>query len=436
MSQKTTKPSGLKAIVQRWLGIDATFDNNQYGTAQVAARAESGAIVSGESALKLPTVWACTRVVSQTIGAFPVSMFERLADGTHEARPTLPIARIISQRPNADMSATMFWEGLVAQALLWGNGFAEKKFMGSRLVALELLNVERLVWRWLPGNRYEYSYVDLSGKRRVIPEENIFHLPGFAITGRFGLSAIRYGANMMGSGIAADTAASKTFENGLMPTTYFKLAGAPKKEQRDEFRESMQKVSGALNAGKSPVLENGMEVGEVGINPADAQLLESRAYTAAQVCQWFGVPPPIVGITDKASSWASSSERMNLWFLQYGLLPWIRRMEDAVWRQLLTPAQQARHFAKWKYEGLLRADTQARASFYASALQNGYMNRSTVARLEDLPPVPGGDVYTVQSNLVPLDQLGVKTDSDQLRDALDNFLNGSSDDEGDDSDET
>lgn len=420
MNDKAKKPGFVKNTVLTWLGLNS----NTYGVPINGATSTTGAEVTPDSALKLPTVWACTRVIAQTIATFPIHIYERESDDVRTPRPNLPISRILTKRPNEDMSAVMFWEALLAQALLWGNAFAERLYIGDRLVGLDVLSTERLTWRRLNSGEYLYSYVDLDGKRREIQQKDIFHVPGYSTTGRFGLSVISYAVNVMGAAISSDAAAASTFKNGLMPTTYFKWDRNLKPEQRTEARGAIAEISGALNAGKSPLLEKGMEVGEVGINPADAQLLESRNFSSSQICQWFGVPPPIVGITDKASSWASSSEQMNLWFLQYGLMPWIRRITDAIWLQLFTPAQQSRLYAEFKYEGLLRADTPARASLYASALQNGWMNRSTVARLENAPPIPGGDVYTVQSNLVPLDQLGQSSsDSEQLRAAMSQFLN-------------
>lgn len=165
-----------------------------------------------------------------------------------------------------------------------------------------------------------------------------------------------------------------------------------------------------------------MEVGTVGINPDDAQLLESRVFSIEEVCRWFGVPPSMIGCTDKASSWASSSEQLNLWFLQYGLRPWLKRIEQAIWLQLLTPAEQLRYYAEFNVEGLLRADTQSRTNFYSTALQNGWMNRNEVRRLENLPVIDGGEIFTAQSNLLPLDQLGAGIDSPAAKAALLHWL--------------
>ena len=165
-----------------------------------------------------------------------------------------------------------------------------------------------------------------------------------------------------------------------------------------------------------------MEAGEIGINPADAQLLESRAFSIEEVCRWFGVPPSMIGATDKASSWASSSEQLNLWFLQYGLRPWLKRIEQAIWDSLLSPVEQMRYYAEFTVDGLLRADTTARTNFYSTALQNGWMSRNEVRRLENLPAIDGGNIYTAQTNLAPLAMLGAGNESQAVRAALMHWL--------------
>ncbi len=401
----------LKTFLLGWLGVGN--DQQDYGPIG-RAQSDAGPVVSPQKALSLSAVWSCTRLVSQTIATLPLGLYERMPDGSRKLADGAGPSRVISVKANADMTAVTFWECIISQALLLGNGFAEKKRIGQRIVSLELLSSDRLTWRRLIDGSYEFRYIDKSGKSRIIPESNIFHIPGFTMWGKFGMSVIRYGAQVFGSAIAGNQAANSTFKNGLMPTTYFKMDRDLTKNQREEFRENKAALRGSLNAGKQPLLEGGMDVGEMGINPDDAQLLESRVFSIEEVCRWFGVPPSMIGSTDKASSWASSAESLNLWFLQYGLRPWLKRIEQAIHDSLLTPAEQQRYYAEFSVEGLLRTNTAGRTAFYTSALQNGWMNRNEVRLLENLPPVDGGEIYTAQSNLLPLDKLGSTTSPQEV----------------------
>lgn len=416
MKTKTTKPGRIKSAIIKWLGLTHEEWGQYFGKTS-----DTGEVVTTDKALTLSAVWACTRLISQTIATLPVSVYQRTPNGRRN-RDDHQVARLLHSRPNADMTAVVFWESLIANALLQGNGFAEKKRIGGRIVALDPLVPPRLRWQRLPNGQWEYQYTDDDGRVRIIPEEDIFHIPGFTLDGKFGLSVVKYGVQVFGSGLSANKAANRTFANGLQQTTFFKYPTKLRPEQREDAREAIKKLSGAQSAGDPVILEAGMEQGQIGINPDDAQLLESRNFSVEEICRWFGVPPSMVGGGDKASSWASSAENLNLWFLQYGLRPWLKRIEEAVWADLLTPTEQFDHYAEYSVEGLLRADSKARAEFYSTALQNGWMNRSTVARLENLPEIPGGEVFTVQSNLIPLDKLGQTSESEQLRSALTKFL--------------
>jgi len=419
MKTKTNKPGRIKSAVLNWLGFG--LGDTEHWTQWYGRESATGVVVTSDKALTLSSVWACARLVSQTISTLPIGIYERQQDGSR-VNAQIPASTIVRARPNADTTAVTFWESIVAHALLNGNGFAEKKRVGGRLVALELLESTRLTWRKLESGAYEFQYVDDKGRIRKLADTDVFHIPGFTMSGRFGMSVIKYGAEVFGSALAGNQAANATFKNGLHPTTYFKMDRVVDKEQRKDFRDNLKEISGALNAGKSPLLEAGMEVGTIGINPDDAQLLESRVFSIEEVCRWFGVPPSMIGSTDKASSWASSSEQLNLWFLQYGLRPWLKRIEQAIWAQLLSPVEQTRYYAEFSVEGLLRADTTARTSLYSTALQNGWMSRNEVRRLENLPPIEGGDIYTAQTNLLPLSQLGAGTESNAVRSALLHWL--------------
>src|SRR5690606_18255421 len=135
-----------------------------------------------------------------------------------------------------------------------------------------------------------------------IPKSRIWNIPGFSLDGQTGVSVIQYGANVFGAAISAEKAASKTFKNGLLQTIYYKINAFLSKEQRSEFKKNL---SQSIQNGEMPLLEGGSEAGTLGINPADAQLLESRGFSVESICRWFRVPPWMVGHTEKSTSWGT-----------------------------------------------------------------------------------------------------------------------------------
>jgi len=398
------KPAGkIKAALLDWLGIPISLTDgafwSQLGTTS------AGQTVNEQTVLKLTAVWACARLISQTISTLPLGLFEKAASG-RIASKNHSLYTIIHDRPNTDSTAAMFWESFILSMLLHGNGFAEKLKVGGRLVGLKFLNPNYLSITEDANGNYTYAYT-LKSKRQQIPAENIFHVPYFTMGGRWGLSAIRYGVNTFGSALAADTAANSTFEKGLSPTVAFSVERVLTPEQRTAFRENTAAtLSGAINAGNSPILEGGMTAQVISINPKDAQLLESRVFSGEDICRWFGLDPSMIGYGGKVSNWGTGLEQKNLSLLNYCLRPIMIKIEQGINKDLLTPAEQTRFYAEHNIEGLLRGDSAARKEFYASALQNGWMNRNQVAAMENQPSLAGGDIYTVQSNLIPIDQLG------------------------------
>jgi len=265
-----------------------------------SASSEAGVNVNDHNVLQLSAVWACVRLISETIGTLPLGMHERTSTGKRSA-PQHGLHFIISTQPNADTISSVFWEAVVATMLLHGNARCEKLMVGGRVVGLQFLHPSRLmVLRRADGSK-EYRYTDEDGRQRVIPEAQVWTIPGWSLDGKTGVSVIQYGAQVFGAAIATDKAAAGTFKRGLMPTVWFKYPEKLKPNQREEAREFIiNRASGAVNAGKPIILESGMETGVLSIRPKDAQLLESRGYSVEEICRWFRVPPWMVGHTEKS----------------------------------------------------------------------------------------------------------------------------------------
>lgn len=382
-------------------------------------RSASGVDVSAQSMLTISAVWACTRLISETIATLPLSVYERTTTGKRQA-PGHPLHPIIHSAPNADATASVFWEAVVAAMLLRGVARTEILEVSGRIVGLRFLHPDRLRVSRDSRGELEYSLTE-NGRIRSIPASRIWTVPGFSLDGVNGVSVVHYGANVFGSAMAADGAASATFKNGLMPAVYFSMEHVLKPEQRIQFRESLESITGALNAGKTPLLEAGMKAGTIGINPDDAQLLESRAFSVEEICRWFRVPPFMVGHSEKSTSWGTGIEQQMIGFLTFTLGPWLRRLEQAINKDLLK--QSPSFYAKFAVEGLLRADSAGRASFYSSMVNNGILTRDEVRELEDREPMGGNAaVLTVQTAMAPLDSLSEADDSATARSALRNWL--------------
>ena len=177
-------------------------------------------------------------------------------------------------------------------------------------------------------------------------------------------------------------------------------------------------IAGSVERGETPVLEGGTDVGTVGIKPSDAQLLESRSFSVEAICRWFRVPPWMVGHTEKSTSWGTGIEQQMIGFLTFTLAPWLKRIEQAISKDLLTPAERVRYYPKFAVEGLLRADSAGRAAFFGVMVDKGIFTRDEVRELEDMPAMGGNAaVLTVQSAMTTLDALGQDAGAEQVNQA-------------------
>ena len=399
--KKNKQPGRVKSALLNWLGVPislttGTFWEEWFGTSS------SGKVVTADKAIQLSAVWACVRLLSESISTLPLKIYVRQPDGSRKTATDHPAYSILCRRPNSEMTPSRFMLMVVASICLRGNAFIEKKFIANRLVSLVPLLPQNMVVKRLTTGALEYKYTE-NGSERVIPVKNVMNIRGFGLDGVCGMMPMKTGRDVIGSAMAVEESAAKIFEQGLQSSGFLTAEQALNDEQRERLREYMAKFTGSKNAGKIMVLEGGLKYQGVTMNPEDAQMLESRAFSIEEICRWFRVPPFMVGHTTKQSSWASSLEGMNLQFLTHTLRPLLVNIEQEIGRCLLDSDDEV--FAEFSVEGLLRADSAGRAAYYTSALQNGWMSRNDVRRLENMPPIEGGDIYTVQLNLTQLKNL-------------------------------
>jgi HK97 family phage portal protein len=392
----------LKSIVLRSFGLtDSAALRQSFASVSNAANKN----VTVNSAMQLATVWACVRLLSETVGTLPFMLYQTDANGGRTLATADPLYRIIHDSPNADYTAVEFWEGVVLCLALWGNAYARKEFIGRRLVALTPLRCDLMDVRRNSAGQRVYRYSDPRGATEY-SEDEIFHVRGFGGAGDMGLSPVSFARQSLGTAMAADEFAGTMFANGMRPNAILTVDQVLKDPQRKQVQENIVKpYLGSENAGGVMVLEAGMKFQAVTMTPEDSQFLETRAFHVEEICRWFRVPPFMVGHTEKTTSWGTGLEQQLIGFLTFSLRPYLSRIEQAVSRALIPPAQRSNLKPEFKVEGLLRTDSAARASFYSVMVTNGIMTRNEVRRLENLPPLDGGDELTVQSQNVPLSEI-------------------------------
>ncbi|MBN7120329.1 phage portal protein [Erwinia billingiae] len=408
------QPGRVKSTLLNWLGVPISLTNGDFFQ-EWFGTSSSGKVVTADKAIALSAVWACVRLLSESVSTLPMKVYQREPDGSRKLAQNHPAYQLLCRRPNTEMTPSRFMLMVVASVCLRGNAFVEKKMIGNKLVSLVPLLPQCMVVKRLDSGELEYTFTE-KGVKRVIPVKNMMHIRGFGLDGVCGMMPMSVGRDVFGAAMAVEESAAKIFENGLQSSGYFASKNVLTKEQRERLRKNLTAFAGSKNAGKSMVLEADLTYQNITMNPEAAQMLQSRSFSIEEICRWFRVPPFMVGHIDKQSSWASSVEGMNLLFLTNTLRPLLVNIEQEISRCLLNGDEDM--FAEFSVEGLLRADSAGRSAYYTTALQNGWMSRNDVRRLENLPPIEGGDIYTVQLNLTPLEDLKQNSQAAQAANLL------------------
>lgn len=229
------KPGRIKSAVLDWLGVpislkDGAFWQEWFGTSA------SGQHVTVDKALQLSTVWACVRLLSESVSTLPLKLYRRLPDGSRETAKDHPLFRLLCRVPNSEMTPQRFMLLVVASICLRGNAFVEKRFIGNRLVALVPLLPQCMKVKRQDNGRLKYTYVE-NGTDRDIPEKSLMHIRGFGLDGVCGMLPVTTGRDIFGSAMSAEEAAAKVFAQGMQASGILSSDTLLKPEQREQLLE-------------------------------------------------------------------------------------------------------------------------------------------------------------------------------------------------------
>ena len=377
-------------------------------------RTTSGKTVNERTALQTTAVYACVRILSETIASLPLHVYQYTEGG--KAKDTEHVLyTLLHDEPNPDMTSFVFRETLMSHLLIWGNAYAQilRDRSGQVIGLYPLLPDQMRVHRSEKGklfyvyNRYEEDNPNFQEKGSIVlSQEEVLHIPGLGFDGLIGYSPIALAKNAVGMTLACEEYGASFFGNGANPGGVLEHPGILK--DPGKVRDSWNAVyQGTRNAHKVAVLEEGMSYKQIGIPPEEAQFLETRKFQINEIARLFRIPPHMVGDLEKSSF--SNIEQQSLEFVKYTLDPWVVRFEQALKKSLLLPEEKKTHFIKFNVDGLLRGDYQSRMNGYAIGRQNGWLSTNDIRELEELNPIPpeeGGDLYLINGNMTKLKDAG------------------------------
>jgi len=367
---------------------------------------DAGEPVTDSSVLSISSAWACINLLSGTIASLPLMVYRRDAKGIREVYREHPLYRLLHDSPNYDQTAVDFWEFIAASIEMRGNAYARIERNSRGIASLMPVNPALMGVRRLQNGSIEYRWSQ-DGRYFVETDKTMLHIRGFGGNPLGGMSTLHYGRHTFSLARAVDKSASSTFKNGMRPSGVLTFDKWLTPEQRKLAEENLaSKFQTAADTGKPMILEGGTKWEQLTLAPEDAQMLESRSFSVEEVCRFFGVPPFMVGHTEKTTSWGSGIEQQTLGFQKFTLRRRLKRIEQAIEKQLLTAADRASGVSvEFNLEGLLRADSAGRARFYQQMTQIGAMTINEVRDLENLPPVEGGNIPRMQMQNKPISEI-------------------------------
>nr|WP_292281881.1 phage portal protein [Megasphaera sp.] len=374
----------------------------------------SGKTVNEFTAMQTTAVYACVRILAETLAALPLQMY-RYTPGGKERVYDHPLYHLLHDEPNPEMTSFIFRETLMSHLLIWGNAYAQiiRDRLG-RVQGLYPLRPDKMSVCRDDRGRIFYLYTKTSDENPNIkpygqvdlPKEEVLHIPGLGFDGLVGYSPIAMARNAVGMTMACEEYGASFFANGASPSGVLEHPGVLKDPAK--VRDSWNAVyRGSANAHKVAVLEEGMKYQQIGIPPEEAQFLETRKFQLDEIARLYRIPPHMIGDLEKSSF--NNIEQQSMEFVKYTLDPWVIRWEQAMQKALFLPEEKKQYFLKFNVNGLMRGDYESRMTGYSIGRQNGWLSANDIRELEDMNPVPdeeGGNLYLVNGSMTKLKDAG------------------------------
>jgi len=383
----STLTDRVKALFRRVGPFDPNTISSEMGLYPLT---KSGATINESSAMAISTVYACVYKISSTIASLGLEVYER--DGRNIVQANIhPAYNLVKVKPNNHQTAYEFWESITASAVIYGVGYAiierDERGYATQLIPVHYSDVDL---RNVKGERV-YSVKDVG----IVRPENMLEICNLQR-----MSPIRLHRENLGLAKSAQDFGAEYFGQSGQMTGVLSSEQPLKKEQMDVIQGSWN--NGAAQAG-TKLMPFGFKYQRIAISPDEAQFIQTRAFQAEEICRIFNVPTALVQLPSQTTY--NNVEQQNLMFARHTIVPWTQRIEQEIDRKLIPSFDREVIFSKFKLSDLQRGDSAARANYFTQMLQNGVLSINEVRQEEQLNPIEGGDIHTVQVNQIALDKL-------------------------------
>lgn len=398
-------------ILDRFRKTSATIekrsnvDNPQYWDtffSKLGLATKSKQNVTPESALQSTAVYACVRVLAETIASLPLMIYRRKPDGGREPAQEHYLYHILHDIPNPQQSSFEYREMLMGHISLRGNAYSFlERDGGGRILNIYPLNPASMRV-YLFNGKHIYEYSPPAEPMRIYSEDDIWHWKGLSNDGIIGLSPIALAREAIGIGLSAEEHEARLMDNSARTSGILEYPGKLAEDARKRLKDSLEESQTGSNLYRTMILEGGLKWSQVGMTNIDAQFLQLRNFQVEDICRVFRVPSILIQHPDNTIA-SASAEQFFLSFTQHSIRPWCVRIEQSANKALLTPTDRKKYFIELKIDGLLRGDLATRYGAYQIGRLNGWLSVNDIRALENMNPVAvGGDDYLQPLNYTKL----------------------------------
>lgn len=365
----------------------------------------AGVSVTAETAMRVSAVYACIRVLSETVASLPLVVYRRKAGGGKERAPDHWLYPLLHSGPNGWMTSFAWREQGVAHQCL--RGVAYSRIVGDARGRRQLVPIhpDRMRAKLLDTGRLAYELQKQNGGTEILLQEEVLRIPHLVVDGIRPVTPIEAQKEALGAALAAQDYSARFWANDAKPRSgWIEMQGNFKSDDDEEgFRKKWQAYMTGENRHKVAFLPKGMIYHALSMTMEDAQFLETRKLQRSEVASIFRVPPHMIGDLERATF--SNVEQQSIDFVVHTIRPWLVRWEQELSRGLLSEAEQEKYFVEFLVDGLLRGDANARANYFRTAVLTGWMNRNEVREIENMNRETGLDEFLAPLNMTPADLL-------------------------------
>lgn len=349
--------------------------------------------------LALSAVYRCVEVITNGVASLPVKLYRTDEKGfKYEMHNNLSF--ILSKKPTGKINAFTFYKLIVKDILLQGNAYAlilrnsKGEIIGLQYIQAGLVSpIDR-------GDRIEYQVTGIKG---FVRQEDILHFMNYTDNGVYGISVLTHARRTLGIADYGENASENFYKSGGCTTGFLKFDGPSSGKQREEILSAWNQATGGVRNQPNgiPVLPANVNYTQLSVNPADAQLLESREFSIVEICRFFGVSP--TKCFDLTHASYNNSEMAELAFLNDTLRPLLTKIEMEMETKLFKPEEG--YDIKFDVSELLRTDKKSQAEYFTKMFNLGVLSPNDIRKELDMDEIEGGDIHCAQINLTSIKNL-------------------------------